>query len=113
MSHFNQPNLEKKNCVWTTKYERLSEMCIVQHVEMRTVFTFQPKKPTIFYDCKKCKACCNVLNIPFKDQKPTIMLFGGDGTHCFARKTNRDYEKKPISIFEQISPPIATKLIRT
>ena len=27
------------------------------------------------YDCKKCKACCNVLNIPFRDQKPTIMLF--------------------------------------
>ena len=46
-----------------------------------------------FYECKKCKACCLVLNIPFKDQKPTIMLFGGDGTHCFARKTSRDYEK--------------------
>ena len=23
---------------------------------------------TSFYDCKKCTACCNVLNIPFKDQ---------------------------------------------
>ena len=50
------------------------------------------KKTTSFYDCKKCKACCNVLNIPFKGQKPTIMLFGGYGTHCFARKTSRDYE---------------------
>ena len=29
------------------------------------------KKTTSFYDCKKCKACCHVLNIPFKDQKPT------------------------------------------
>ena len=48
---------------------------------------------TSFYDCKKCKACCHVLNIPFKDQKPTIMLFGGDGTYCFARKTSHDYEK--------------------
>ena len=46
-----------------------------------------------FYDCKKCKAGCHVLNIPFKDQKPTIMLFGGDGTHYFARKTSSDYEK--------------------
>ena len=27
---------------------------------------------TDFYDRKKCKACCNVLNIPFKDQKPTV-----------------------------------------
>ena len=50
-------------------------------------------KTTSFYDCKKCKACCNVLNIPFKDPKLTIMLFGGDGTHCFAKESSRDYEK--------------------
>ena len=50
-------------------------------------------KTTTFYDSKKCKACCHVLNMPFKDQKPTIMLFGCDGTHCCARKTSRDYEK--------------------
>ena len=47
-------------------------------------------KTTSFYDCKKCKACCHVLNIPFKYQKPTIMLFGGDGTHCLARKSSRN-----------------------
>ena len=56
-------------------------------------------KTTSFCDCKKCKACCNVLNIPCKDQKPTIMLFGGDGTHCFARKTSRDYEEGKPSPF--------------
>ena len=39
-------------------------------------------KMNSFYDCKKCKACCNVFNIPFKDQKPTIIMFGSDGTHC-------------------------------
>ena len=50
-------------------------------------------KMNSFYDCKKCKACCHVLNIPFRHQKPTIKLFGGDGTHCFARKTSRDYEE--------------------
>ena len=56
-------------------------------------------KTTSFYDCKKCKAGCHVLNIPFREQKPTIMLFGGDGTHCFARKTSRDYEKGKPSPF--------------
>ena len=50
-------------------------------------------KTTSFYDCKNYKACCHVLNIPFKDQKPTTMLFGGNGTHCFARKMSSDYEK--------------------
>ena len=54
---------------------------------------------TSFYDSKKCKTCCHVLNIPFKDQKLTIILFGGDGTHCFARKTSRDYGKEKPSPF--------------
>ena len=57
------------------------------------------KKTTSLYDCKKCEACCNVLNIPFRDQKPTIMLFGDDGTHCFARKTSRGYVKGKPSPF--------------
>ena len=56
-------------------------------------------KTTNFYDCKKCKACCHVLNILFKDQKPTIMLFGGEGTPCFAKKSCRDYEKEKPSPF--------------
>ena len=42
MSHFIQPNIERTSCVWTTKYKRLLEMCIVQHLEMKSVFTFQP-----------------------------------------------------------------------
>ena len=44
MSRFNQPNMERKNCVWITKYKKLLEMCIAQHVEMKNVFTFQPIK---------------------------------------------------------------------
>ena len=42
MSHFNQPNIERKNCVWTTKCKRLLEVCFVQHVETRIVFTIEP-----------------------------------------------------------------------
>ena len=70
-------------------------------------------KTTSFYDCEKCKACCHILNIPLSDQKPTIMLFGGDGTHCFARKTSPDYEKeKPYPLlkkFHRQSPPSTTE----
>ena len=55
-------------------------------------------KTTSFSDCKKCKACCHVLNIPFKDQKPTIMLFGGDGTHCLHELRLRE----TITIFEEV-----------
>ena len=56
-------------------------------------------KTTSFNDCEKFKACFNNLNIPFKDQKPKFMLFGDDGTHYFARKTSRDYEKEKPSPF--------------
>ena len=33
------------------------------------------------YQAKQCKACTHVLNIPFKDQKPCVTLFGW--TYCF------------------------------
>ena len=42
-------------------------------------------KTSNFYDCEKCEACSHVVNVPLKDQKPEIMLFGGDGTHSFSR----------------------------
>ena len=74
-------------------------MCIVQHVELKSVFTLKPKKTTSVHDCKKCKACCHDLNIPFKDRNSTIMLFGGDGTHCFARKTCHHQENEKPSPF--------------
>ena len=98
MPHFNQPNIERKKCVWTTKYERLQEMCIVQHEEMKSVFSFQQIKRLVSATVKS-ETCCHVLNVPFMDQTPTIMLFGSDGTHCFARKTSRDYEKEKPSPF--------------
>ena len=55
MSHLNQPNVETKNCVWTTKYERLPEMCFVQHVKMKSVFTFQPTKRLVSTTLKSAK----------------------------------------------------------
>ena len=80
-------------------------MCIVQHVKLKSLFIFQPIKRLVSI-CKKCKACCHVLNIPLKDQKQTIMLFGGNGTHCFAIKTSRDYEnEKPFPFLKNFLHP--------
>ena len=42
------------------------------------------------------------MKIPFEDQKPTDMLFGGVGTDCFAKKTGGNYEKRnPSPIFKK------------
>ena len=91
----------------STKY-RKKELCVANKVRETIGDVFCPlcrnekcvylstNKRTSFHDRKKCKACCHVSNNPFKDQKPAIMLFGGDRTHCFARKTSRDYEKPSL-----------------
>ena len=55
MSHFSQPNIERKNWVSATVYERLSEMCILQHVEMKSVFTFLPIKRLVSTTVKSAK----------------------------------------------------------
>ena len=40
---FQSTKYRRENCVWTTKCKRLLEICIVPRVEMKSVFTFQPK----------------------------------------------------------------------
>ena len=73
MSHFSQPNIERKNCVWTTKYNRLLEMCRYCPTCRNEKCVYNSnEKTTSFCDSKKCKTCCNVLNIPFTDQKPKL-----------------------------------------
>ena len=42
-------------CHILTKYERLSEMCIVPHVETKNVFTFQPIKRLVSTTVKSAK----------------------------------------------------------
>ena len=37
MSNFNQPNIERKIRLWTTKYESLPEMCIVLALSLKVV----------------------------------------------------------------------------
>ena len=44
------------------------------------------------YICLQCKACWHVSNNLLKNRKPTIVLFGGDRTSCFVKKTSPDYE---------------------
>ena len=47
------------------------------------------------YQSKQCKSCSHVLNIPFKDQKPCVTLFGS--TYCFRKNTKLDYQKEKLS----------------
>ena len=95
----------------STKLFSNKELCVDSKVQKTIGDVFCPtcrnekcvststNKTTSFYVCKK--ACCHVLNFAFKDQKPTIMLSGGDGTHCFAKKTSRDYKKEAFPLWRK------------
>ena len=108
MCHFNQPNIEGKNWVWTTKYKRLLDMCIVPHIERKIVFIFQPIKRLVSTTVKRAKPVTTFWIFFFRTKKPTIMVLGGDGTHCFVWKTSRDCNKT-FSIFEENVLPITIK----
>ena len=87
----------------STKYGK-KEMCVDNIKTIEDVYCptcrnekcvrISTNKMNSFDDCKKCRACCHVLNIPFRDQKPTIMLFGGYGTHCIGKKRVATTKKK-------------------
>ena len=70
MPPFNQPNIERKNCVDNKVRDTIGDMFCPTCRNGKCVY-ISTNKMTSFYDCKKCKACCHVLNIPFKGQKPT------------------------------------------
>ena len=54
-------------------------------------------RTTSFYDCKKCKDCCHVLNIPFKDKNRRLCCLVV--MEHIAKKSSRDYEKEKSSPF--------------
>ena len=89
---------KKQFCVDNKVRETIGDVFCPTCRNEKCVYT-STNKTTSFCDCEKCDACCHVWNIPFRDQKQTNMLFGGDGTHYCARKTSRDYEKEKPSPF--------------
>ena len=77
MSHFNHPRTERENCVWTTKYERLLEMCIVQHVETKKVFTFQPLKQLVSTTVRSAKPAATFWIILLKPKNQQLCCLVG------------------------------------
>ena len=91
------------------KLRRLLEMCIVQHVKATSVITIQTKN---YFFNKKSEARCRVPHIPLNEQKPTLTLFGGDGTNCFAKQTSPNYTKPSEDIDEQLKLSHVVDLVK-
>ena len=52
---------KRKEFAWITKYEKLSEMCIVPHVETKSAFTFQTIKRLASTTVKSAKPAATFL----------------------------------------------------
>ena len=113
MSHFNQRNIERKKCVWTTKYERLLEMCIVQNVETKNVFTFQPMKRLVSTTVKSAKPAATFWIFLLRIKNQHYVVWGWWYTLFCKKDESRLRKRKTISILEEIPPSITTKHIRT
>ena len=96
----------KELCVNKQITRDFLEICIVQHVEMKIVFTFQPINNSSFYDCENCEACCHVLKNPFR----TNFFLWRWWYTLFSKKDElRLRKRKVMSVFVEISPPVTIK----
>ena len=113
MFQFNQPNIERKNCVWTKKHKRLLEMCIVQHVELKNVFLFQPIKRLVFTTVKSAKPAATFWIFLLRTKNRQCCCWRWWNTLLCKKGESRLRKRKTISDFEEFSPPITSKLIWT
>ena len=60
-------NRKKEFCVDNKVQETIGDVYCPTCKNEKCVY-ISTNKATSFYDCKKCRACCNVLNIPSDDQ---------------------------------------------
>ena len=104
-SHFNQPNLKRKNCVWTTKCKKLLEMCTVQHVETKSMFTFQPIKRLVCTTVKSAKPAATfcIFLLRIKNQQLC----------CLAVMEHIALQERRVAIQEKEKPsPFLKKFLR-
>ena len=108
--HFNQPKIEWKKFVWTTKYKRLLEMCTLQYVELKCVFTFQSKKRPVSTTVKNAKRAALFYIIVLRTKNGHFCSFAVMLHIALQKKDESRLRKwKTISIFEENSPPSTTK----
>ena len=80
------------------QFEMLLDMCIVQHAQTKSVFTFQPTKTLISTTVKSAKPAltCSVLQLRTKNQQYLHLV---EMVHIVLIETCRDYEKEKVSRF--------------
>ena len=87
-------------------------MCIAHHLEMKSVFTFQPIKRLVFVTVKSAKPAATFLIFLLRTKNLQLCCLAVT-VHCFKKDEPRLRKRKTNSLYEEISPPIRSKHIRT
>ena len=106
---FRPTNYRKKNCVWTTKYEKLLEMCIVQHVKMKSVFSFPPLKRLISTTVKSAKIAATFWIFLLRTKKRQLCCLAVTVHIVLQKRRVATTKKKKHLLFWRISTPIRSK----
>ena len=91
-------NRKKELCVDNKVPETIGDVCCPTCRNEKCVY-LPTNETSSFHNCRKCKACSHLLNVPFKDQKPTIMLFGVMVHNALQGKRVVVFEKKTLLRF--------------
>ena len=90
-------------------YERLSEMCIVQHVETKNVFTFQPIKGLVSTTVKSAKLAAAIWIFLLRTNNRQLCCLAVTVYIASQERWVVTTKKKRHLHFEEIFPPITTK----
>ena len=89
-------------------------MCILQHLEMKSMFIFEPIKRLVSMTVKSAKSAATCWIFLLRVGKTdTYVVWRWRYTLFCKKDESRLREGKTISISEELSPPITTKHIRT
>ena len=106
-------NRKKELCVDSKVQDSIGVVCFPTCRSENSVY-LSTNKTSSFYDCKKCKTCCHVWNISFKDPK-TDNFVVWRGWHTILRQKDESWLRKLITIssFDETSPQITKNHTRT
>ena len=113
LCHFNQLNIKRKNCVWTTKSKSLLEKCILHHVEVKIVSTFQPIKRLVSTTVKSAKPAATFCIFVWRTKYRHLCCWAAMARIALSKRGVVITELKNHLLSEETSPPITINHTRT
>ena len=108
MNQFIQPNIKRKYCVWRTKYNRLLEVCIVQHVELKRVFRLQTLKRRVSTTLKSTEPAATFWKFLWRTKSCQLFCLVAMAHIALSKRRVVTTKLENHFLFEKIFRPITT-----